>query len=77
MKGELVSILTADHVRLDGLYVESTTATVKGPFDAAVISHGLGGNFYGAKLLKQEKTGHWSIIEKADVLAEALKQHWG
>ena len=30
----------------------------------------------GAKLLKQEKTGHWSIIERADVLAGALKQHW-
>ncbi|MHA7900726.1 MAG: alpha/beta fold hydrolase [Henriciella sp.] len=31
----------------------------------------------GAKLLKQEKTGHWSIIERADVLAEALRRHWG
>lgn len=30
----------------------------------------------GAKLLKQENTGHWSIIERADVLAGALKQHW-
>ena len=30
----------------------------------------------GAKLLKQEKTGHWSIIERADILADALKQHW-
>lgn len=30
----------------------------------------------GAKLLKQEKTGHWSIIERADILAGALKQHW-
>ena len=30
----------------------------------------------GAKLLKQEKTGHWSIIERADVLAAALKDHW-
>jgi len=30
----------------------------------------------GTKLLKQEKTSHWSIIERADVLAEALKTHW-
>lgn len=30
----------------------------------------------GARLLKQENTGHWSIIERADVLAAALKQHW-
>ncbi|MEM7457529.1 MAG: hypothetical protein AAF456_24560, partial [Planctomycetota bacterium] len=53
MKGELVSILTADHVRLDGFYVEAASdISAEGPFDAAVISHGLGGNFYGAKLLK-------------------------
>lgn len=31
----------------------------------------------GAQLLKQDDTGHWSIIERADVLAEALKRHWG
>lgn len=31
----------------------------------------------GAQLLKQEQTGHWSIIERANVLADALKQHWG
>jgi pimeloyl-ACP methyl ester carboxylesterase len=30
----------------------------------------------GAELLKQEKTGHWSPIERADVLAEALNRHW-
>lgn len=30
----------------------------------------------GVQLLKQEKTGHWSIIERADVMAEALKRHW-
>ena len=30
----------------------------------------------GAELLKQEETGHWSIIERADVLAEALNRHW-
>ena len=30
----------------------------------------------GAKLEKQAKTGHWSIIERADVLSGLLKQHW-
>ena len=30
----------------------------------------------GAKLIKQEQTGHWSIVERADVLADALKVHW-
>ena len=30
----------------------------------------------GAQLIKQEKTGHWSVIERAGKLAETLKQHW-
>lgn len=30
----------------------------------------------GAQLLKQEKTGHWSIIERADIMAAALRDHW-
>ncbi|MEO0608365.1 MAG: alpha/beta hydrolase [Pseudomonadota bacterium] len=30
----------------------------------------------GAQLLKQEKTGHWSIIQRADVLAQALTALW-
>ncbi|MEL6858283.1 MAG: alpha/beta hydrolase [Pseudomonadota bacterium] len=30
----------------------------------------------GAGLLKQEKTGHWSIIERADVLANTLQTFW-
>ena len=30
----------------------------------------------GARLEKQAATGHWSIIERADVLAGLLKQHW-
>ena len=31
----------------------------------------------GAKLLRQPMTGHWSIVERADELAAALKSHWG
>nr|WP_070958885.1 alpha/beta hydrolase [Hyphomonas sp. Mor2] len=30
----------------------------------------------GASLEIQEGTGHWSIIERADVLANLLKSHW-
>ena len=30
----------------------------------------------GAQLLKQENTGHWSIVERADAMAVALKDLW-
>ncbi|MEM9573043.1 MAG: alpha/beta hydrolase [Pseudomonadota bacterium] len=30
----------------------------------------------GARLEKQDDTGHWSIIERADILAGLLKEHW-
>ena len=30
----------------------------------------------GTDLLKQEKTGHWSIVERADTLAAALNKLW-
>lgn len=30
----------------------------------------------GTPLQKQADTGHWSIVERADTLAEALKTHW-
>lgn len=30
----------------------------------------------GAALETQARTGHWSIIERADVLADLLKTHW-
>lgn len=30
----------------------------------------------GAALEKQAQTGHWSVIERADVLAGLLKTHW-
>lgn len=31
----------------------------------------------GAGLEKQPRTGHWSVIERADVLAGLLREHWG
>ena len=50
MKGEIVSTVTEDWVRLHGFFVRSdqpqTTA-----LDAAVITHGLAGNFYKSRLL--------------------------
>ncbi len=30
----------------------------------------------GAELMRQPDTGHWSTVERATVLAAALKQHW-
>lgn len=30
----------------------------------------------GARLEKQSDTGHWSVIERADVLADLLREHW-
>ncbi len=30
----------------------------------------------GARLERQAKTGHWSIVERADVLAKLLVEHW-
>lgn len=30
----------------------------------------------GARLERQANTGHWSIIERADVLADSLTKHW-
>lgn len=51
MQGQLVTVMTADRVRLDGFYVAADTAA-EGPVDAVVITHGLSGNFYGSRLLK-------------------------
>ncbi len=55
MKGELVSTTTTDYVRLHGFYRKSTerliTSTESGSVDAAVLIHGLGGNFYSSRLL--------------------------
>lgn len=52
MNGELVSIITNDRVRLDGFYSEPTGSNAELPVDAAVIIHGLSGNFYKSRLLK-------------------------
>lgn len=30
----------------------------------------------GARLVRQASTGHWSIIERADVFANLLREHW-
>ena len=56
MLGQLVNTFTQDKVRLDGFYCESNTkptssASTHG-IDAAVIVHGLSGNFYKSRLLK-------------------------
>ena len=49
--GELVSLSTEDRVRLDGFFCQSEQPAAT-RFDAAVITHGLGGNFYSSRLLK-------------------------
>lgn len=55
MFGELVYTKTSDHLRNHGFYVESNesvrTNLVTGNCDAAVVLHGLGGNFYSSRLL--------------------------
>ncbi|MFT5300528.1 MAG: pimeloyl-ACP methyl ester carboxylesterase [Mariniblastus sp.] len=55
MQGELVFTTTSDHVRLHGFYLHSTaqlaTSPVVGSVDAAVLVHGLGGNFYSSRML--------------------------
>lgn len=55
MNGELVFTTTSDYVRLHGFYRRSDspvgTHPDKGSVDAAVLIHGLGGNFYSSRLL--------------------------
>jgi dienelactone hydrolase len=59
MRGELVSVTTEDRVRLHGFLraAEHVSGThevdrpVKLPADAAIVVHGLAGNFYNSKLL--------------------------
>ena len=55
MIGELVSTTTSDFVRLHGFYRCSEsrlmTSAETGSVDAAVLLHGLGGNFYSSRLL--------------------------
>lgn len=55
MNGELVFTTTSDFVRLHGFYQRSSapvaTRPEKGSVDAAVLLHGIGGNFYSSRLL--------------------------
>jgi len=55
MHGELVHTITSDFVRLHGFYRESNatlvTNTETGAITAAILTHGLGGNFYSSRLL--------------------------
>jgi pimeloyl-ACP methyl ester carboxylesterase len=53
MNGELTFTMTADHVRLHGFYSAASGPTEKivGDCDAAVLIHGLGSNFYSARVL--------------------------
>lgn len=52
---ELVTVTTSDYVRLHGVYSATAaavrTSVSKGSVDAAVIVHGIGGNFYSSRLL--------------------------
>lgn len=55
MVGEIVHTLTKDHLRLHGFYSASRSSVrtnrALGHCDAAVLLHGLGGNFYSSRLL--------------------------
>ena len=51
MIGELVNVLTEDKVYLDGLFTASEHAPST-DIDAAILVHGLSGNFYKSRLLK-------------------------
>ena len=55
MHGELIFTMTPDHVRLHGFYTESQQPLRNSPrsgnCDAAILLHGLGGNFYSSRLL--------------------------
>ena len=55
MQGEIVSVTTQDTLRLHGLYCPSgepqRAPPQRGSVDAAVLLHGLAGNFYSSRLL--------------------------
>lgn len=55
MVGELVSVLTEDKVRLDGFYCDVDRPSFT-DVDAAILVHGLSGNFYKSRLLKHFAT---------------------
>lgn len=52
---QLVSVTTSDYLRLHGCYLSSSAVTrvsaAKGSVDAAILIHGIGGNFYSSRLL--------------------------
>ena len=50
MKGELVTSTTPDLVRLHGFFSEAAESTRHAWCDAALVLHGLGGNFYSSRL---------------------------
>ncbi len=69
MFGEIVSVLTPDKVKLDGFYSQPAqpNSDSRTTVDAAVIVHGLSGNFYQSRLLKHfaielRKTGIGSLL---------------
>ena len=55
MHGEVVTVTTKDYLRLHGLFCRSESRQIvsaeKGSIDAAVLIHGLGGNFYSSRLM--------------------------
>ncbi|MDB4533435.1 alpha/beta hydrolase [Vicingaceae bacterium] len=53
MQCELITCVTADNVKLHGAFLSADT-NIDEPvdLDAVVILHGLGGNFYGSRLLE-------------------------
>jgi pimeloyl-ACP methyl ester carboxylesterase len=48
---ELIQVITADGVRLDGALRKPTTTEPGAPIDAWLLIHGTGSNFYSSKLL--------------------------
>jgi pimeloyl-ACP methyl ester carboxylesterase len=52
---QLVSVTTSDYLRLHGCYLSSAAvprvSAAKGLVDAAILVHGIGGNFYSSRLL--------------------------
>lgn len=50
---ELVKTTTTDDVRLDGALYFPSSSTGHNKFDAVLLLHGVGGNFYGSSLLNR------------------------
>ena len=67
MQGELVSILTEDKVRLDGFFAHAAPARPANTVQAAILVHGLSGNFYKSRLLK-----HFAAVLRAQDISVLL-----